>query len=240
METGRIAGMKYNPDIHHRRSIRLRGYDYSQPGAYFVTLCVQGQKCLFGNIMDGEIRLNEAGSMIQTVWEEIPAYYPDVGIDAFIIMPNHIHGIIIIVGAAPRGRPCVVESETFGPAQEGPAQEGPAQAQVQGQAQGPAPTGISLSDVVHRYKTMTTKRYADGVNQLNWSPFPGRLWQRNYWEHVIRNEPELHRIREYILNNPMQWESDTLNVRANLVSAPSVRRTTRESPAEYAMEAWMV
>ncbi len=97
--------MTYDPDIHHRRSIRLRGYDYSSAGAYFVTICTRNQELVFGDIIDGSMILNDAGMMVQTVWDEIPSHYPGIEIDEFIIMPNHIHGITIIVGAAPRGRP---------------------------------------------------------------------------------------------------------------------------------------
>jgi putative transposase len=107
-----------------------------------------------------------------------------------------MHGIIVIVGATPRGCPGGF-----------------------GQARGPAPTGnvgntgtLSLGDVVHRFKTMTTKRHTDGVKQSGWQSFPGKLWQRNYWEHIIRDEMELNRIREYIHTNPTQWEFDRLNV----------------------------
>jgi len=98
--------MKYNPDKHHRRSIRLQGYDYSQAGAYFVTICTQNYECMFGDIVDGEMVLNDAGRMVHTVWNEIPRYYSGIDIDAFQIMPNHIHGIItVIVGAGPRACP---------------------------------------------------------------------------------------------------------------------------------------
>ena len=86
-----------------------------------------------------------------------------------------------------------------------------------GQPQGVAPT-LSLPDVVHRLKTLTTKRYSDGVKQHDWPPFPGKLWQRNYYEHIIRNENELNRIREYVVNNPLQWELDREN--------PAVQRHT--------------
>ena len=96
--------MKYDPDIHHRRSIRLKGYDYSQAGAYFVTICTQNRECLFGEILDGEMALNDAGRMIKTIWHELPEHYPGVGIDAFQVMPNHMHGIVI-VGAGPRACP---------------------------------------------------------------------------------------------------------------------------------------
>jgi hypothetical protein len=110
-----------------------------------------------------------------------------------------------------------------------------------GQPRGVAPTGnsgtLSLGDIVHRFKTMTTKRYADGVKQLDWQSFPGRLWQRNYWEHIIRDEMELNRIREYIRINPLQWENDSLNsydgdpVRPNMIQEPC---------AIYGTERWMV
>jgi putative transposase len=163
--------MTFNSGIHRRRSIRLQGYDYSRAGAYFITICTQNRECMFGAIVDGKMVMNHAGDMIQTVWDEIPFHYAGIDIDEFIVMPNHIHGIIIIGN-----------TET-----------------------------LSLPDVVHRFKTMATKRYADGVKQKRGASFPGRLWQRNYWEHIIRNGMELNRIREYINTNPTQWESDRLN-----------------------------
>ena len=95
----------FDPKIHHRRSIRLQGYDYSQAGMYFITLCTQKRECLFGAIVDGHIQLNDAGRMVQTVWDEIPSHYSGADIDVFIAMPNHIHGIIAIVGAGPRACP---------------------------------------------------------------------------------------------------------------------------------------
>ncbi|HPN32919.1 MAG TPA: hypothetical protein PK843_00255 [bacterium] len=97
--------MTYDPNKHHRRSIRLKGYDYSQAGAYFVTICTQNRQCLFGDVTDGEMRLNAAGQMVQSVWDELPLFYPGVDIDEFVVLPNHVHGIVILVGAAPRGRP---------------------------------------------------------------------------------------------------------------------------------------
>ncbi|MCC6728750.1 MAG: transposase [Chthonomonadales bacterium] len=178
--------MAYDADKHHRRSIRLKGYDYVQAGAYFVTICAQNQAFLFGAVVNSEMRLNEAGRMIQSVWDAIPAFYPGVGIDEFVVMPNHVHGIVVLVGATPCGRP------------------------DSGQPQGVAPT-LSLPDVVHRFKTMTTKRYADGVKQSSWPPFRDRLWQRNYYEHIIRDEESLDRIRQYIFGNPQRWSFDREN-----------------------------
>ena len=161
--------MKYNPDIHHRRSIRLKRYDYSSNGAYFITVCTQNRVCLLGGIEQGEMILNDAGKMVQNIWDEIPEYYDCIEIDTFQIMPNHIHGIIVIFQ-----------------------------------------TKLSLPDVVHRFKTLTTKKYIDGVKQYHWQPFDKKLWQRNYYEHIIRDEQSLHKIQEYIMNNPRDWERDEL------------------------------
>jgi REP element-mobilizing transposase RayT len=194
---------RYDPDIHHRRSIRLRGYDYSSAGAYFVTICTQDRLCLLGQIVNNQIILNEAGEMINRIWNEIPQNYLGVKIDTFQIMPNHIHGIIILVGAGPRACPGLyacpdnMQSTQIG--------------QSNGQPQGVAPTALSLTDVVHRFKTMTTKRYIDGVKQNGWLPFKGTFWQRNYYEHIIRNETSFHKIRQYILDNPITWATDQLN-----------------------------
>jgi REP element-mobilizing transposase RayT len=219
--------MRSHPERHHRRSIRLKGYDYRQAGAYFVTICTQDRAFLFGQVVHDEMQLNDAGKMVYDVWNDLPAFYPGVQTDAFIVMPNHIHGIIILVGADPRACPdsgprvCPNADPRVCPAQpsvgvdpracpdSGP-RACPGQPQELGQPQGVGPM-LGLPDVVHRFKTMTTKRYADGVKRLGWEPFRGRLWQRNYYEHIIRNEKSLNRIREYILTNPMRWELDRKN-----------------------------
>jgi REP element-mobilizing transposase RayT len=203
--------MRFHPERHHRRSIRLKGYDYRQAGAYFVTICTQDRAFLFGQVVHDEMQLNDAGKMVYDIWNDLPAFYPGVQTDAFIVMPNHIHGIIILVGADPRVCPAQ-PSIGVGPRaypDSGP-RACPGQPQEMGQPQGVAPT-LGLPDVVHRFKTMTTKRYADAVKRLGWEPFRGRLWQRNYYEHIIRNEESLNRIREYILTNPMRWALDREN-----------------------------
>ena len=223
--------MRYDPKEHHRRSVRLKGYDYNQAGAYFVTIVTQNHHCIFGEIINGIMRLNNAGQMSQIVWDELPVFYSGVDIDTFIVMPNHIHGIIVLtrpeipshlVGATPCGCPlntpcgcplntpcgCPLNTPCACPDVEQPQGVAPTIRQTRGSV----PTGgLSLPDVVHRFKTMTTKRYIDGVKQMNWQPFDGKLWQRNYYEHVIRNEDELNSIREYIVNNPLQWEMDQEN-----------------------------
>ena len=174
--------MKYNPDIHHRRSIRLKDYDYSQSGAYFVTICNKNKECLFGDVVDRKMRLNEMGIVVQQCWNVIPEHFPNTVSDEFIVMPNHIHGIIVIVGAqfiAPFGK---TMSGNQGVMNHAPTTAG---------------------EIVRAFKARCT--YA--INQVRITPgMP--LWQRNYYEHIIRNEPELNKIREYIINNPLNWESD--------------------------------
>lgn len=193
--------MHYDASLHHRRNLRLKDYDYTQAGAYFITLCTQNREHLFGSILNGVMQLNPAGKMVETIWREIPAYYKRIFLDEFIIMPNHLHGIVILEDTTGYEderliNPSVIKDSSL----------------LRGQPQGAAPTKrLSLPDVVHRFKTMTTKRYADGVKQSQWLPFQGKLWQRNYWEHVIRNHTALAELREYICNNPLRWEEDLFN-----------------------------
>jgi REP element-mobilizing transposase RayT len=179
----------------NRQSIRLRGYDYSQSGAYFVTICTQNKKCFFGNMLNDEMVLNDAGQMINMIWNELPINYPGINIDKFQIMPNHVHGIIIIDKGQPR------DSTKGQPRGD------------KGQPRGVAPTasGLSLPDVVHRFKSLTTARYIRGVKQKQWPSFPGKLWQRNYYEHIVRDENELNDIRKYIMENPRKWDLDREN-----------------------------
>jgi len=190
--------MKYNPEVHRRSSIRLKNYDYSRDGAYFVTICTQGRECLLGKIKNEEVELSPAGKMIQEIWKNLPQHHPGFEMDEFIVMPNHIHGIIILmenVGVGLRAYPSTEMAE--------PKQKA-------GQPRRVAPT-ITLPEVVHHFKSYTTARYRERVENANWPPFPGRLWQRNYYEHIIRNENSLKKIREYIINNPIRWQFDRDN-----------------------------
>ncbi len=183
-----------------RKSLRLPEYDYAQSGAYFVTVCTHHKACLFGDILGEEMVLNNTGRMVETIWNAIPEYYPGIETDEFVVMPNHVHGIVVITGSTVGATPCGCPNV--------------AQAQKHRQAQGPAPTkknGLSLPDIMHRFKTMTTKEYIHGVRQYGWKPFRSKLWQRNYFERVIRNEHEQNRIREYIANNPIRWALDREN-----------------------------
>ena len=200
--------MKYNPETHHRRSIRLKEYDYSSKGMYYITLCVNKRLCLFGDIEDGEMKLNDAGKIVDRIWQEIPEYYHCVEIGEYIVMHNHLHGIIILnndnVGAPPCGRPLMNPKNRQA--------QGPANGKY-GQAQGPAPTAgrLSLGDVVGQFESFTMHQYILGVRKHQWKPFHKKLWHRNYYEHIIRNEKELNKTREYIVNNPLKWELDEEN-----------------------------
>ncbi len=194
--------MTYDPDIHRRRSIRLKDYDYSQAGAYFVTICTQNKECVFGDVVGGEMRLNDAGFMIAGWRNKIPTKFAQVETDQQIIMPNHFHGIISIVGAAPCRCPAIKGNR---PSKNADNIINTNTRYKTGQPHGVAPT---LGDVMDWFKTMTTNEYIAGVNQKGWSRFAGKLWQRNYYEHIIRNEVELNRIREYIINNLVNWETD--------------------------------
>lgn len=179
---------------HHRRSIRLKGYDYSRSGAYFVTICTHERSCLFGVVVGGDMRLNDAGRIAEQCWRDIPAHFPHVQLDAFVIMPNHVHGVLWIVdnvGAknlSPVGAENVpiVGGKNFSPLQ---------------QSSSPCGTSKTIGSVVRGFKIGVTKWFRQNTFICN-------VWQRNY---VVRNNDQLNRIREYIVNNPKQWEMDQEN-----------------------------
>ncbi len=217
--------MPFHPETHHRRSIRLKDYDYTQSGLYFVTICVQDKVCVFGEIIDGVMSLNPYGQIVEEEWQRTAMLRNNVELDEYIIMPNHFHGIIQIVNEPRRDMACHVPPATktnnkipireFG-----------------------KPIPGSLSTIIGSFKSAVTKR----INELSTKPvgtrrvvsphatsqniaspthpskqtlntFPAiekRLWQKNYYEHIIRNEYELFRIREYIINNPLNWNDDEL------------------------------
>jgi putative transposase len=188
--------MAYDPERHHRHSFRLKEYDYSQPGAYFVTICTLDRECALGCVDGGEMRLNDAGRMVWSVWEGLPARFSGMELDAFVVMPNHVHGIIVIHGRGEsRVRPDDCRQPDLGDHKNRPC----------GTMAG------SLGQIIQAFKSMTTHEYVMGVRQRGWAPFQGRLWQRNYHEHIVRNEIDLRRIREYILSNPARWNEDENN-----------------------------
>ena len=178
--------MKFNPERHHRRSIRLKGYDYVQSGAYFITICVHNRECLFGDVIEGEMRCNEYGQIVRQEWLKTSEIRPRVRLDEteFGVMPNHIHGIIRItdddVGTRRRRAPTI---EQFG-----------------------KPVCGSIPTIIRAFKSIVTKR----INQIHGTP-GAPAWQRNYHEHIIRNEESVKRIRQYIADNPRRWTFDREN-----------------------------
>ena len=222
----------YNPNIHHRKSIRLKGYDYSRKGLYFVTICCKNRACLFGKIESGEMFLNEAGVMIEKWYFELENKFPDIKCHEMIVMPNHLHfiientGDIATVRANQNIRPedeYVRANLSVRPDDIGQTHNDIGQTHNDiGQTHRSAPTEISeqifgehigspLQRVIQWFKTMTTNEYIRGVKNLDWEPFYKKLWQRNYWEHIIRDEKSYQNISNYIINNPSKWKEDILN-----------------------------
>lgn len=170
--------MRYDPYHHRRRSIRLRGYDYTAPGASFLTVIVRDRAQLLGQIVEGRAVLSTAGQIVETVWRRMPRHFPRVSLDAFVIMPDHIHGIIVLSG-----------------------ESGPATTEREGRPAGTRPG--SLSAVVQSLKSASTRR----INQTLEAP-GGRVWQEDSYECIVRDEAELERIRRYITANPSRWDGD--------------------------------
>ena len=201
-----------------RQSLRHAHYDYSHSGPYFITIVTQHRLSLFGGVVDAEVQLTAAGEMVRGHWFALPERYPGVELDQFIVMPNHVHAVLSItdesdpVGAPLVGtRPLSQRDRTDGTMRE-----------------------VSLGTVVGAFKSLTTVAYARGVRESRWRPFNKRLWQRNYYEHVIRDERSLDRIRDYILANPSMWETDP----ENLGTGDGVKRGRPQgSPLQ---EPWMV
>lgn len=192
--------MVNDPDKRHRRSIRLQGYDYSQAGAYFVTMCAQDRGCLFGDIIDGKMALNDPGRIVERCWKDIPAHFRHVESDEFMVMPNHVHGIIVLMDSP------------VGATHASPLP-------MTGRIQNPrGPRCRSLASIVGSFKSAVAKR----INEMRDTP-GASVWQRNYYEHIIRDDGSMNRIREYIANNPVQWELDreNPNVGPGLKSAPT-------------------
>ncbi len=207
--------MKYDPNKHNRQSLRLKGYDYSLCGAYFITMCVQNRECIFGNIENGKMILNDAGKMVDLWWQKLGDKFINVGIDEYIIMPDHMHGVIFIydgeTGQTQRSAPTDLNSTNsvstdsiFKDIEENKCIAGENKCVV-GANQCVRP---NVPKMVQWYKTMTTNEYIRNVKQKGWPPFNGKLWQRNYYEHIIRNDESLNRIIKYIANNPSAWVVD--------------------------------
>jgi REP element-mobilizing transposase RayT len=193
--------MSYDPNIHHRHSIRLKGYDYSQEGLYFITICCQGRICRFGKIKNGKMILNDTGNIAQQCWLDIPQHFPHVELHEYVVMPNHIHGIVELTetgvvdecGDERRGEKffalqnkCVGEC---GDKCEGEKFFAPT-------AQRPHGASRTIGSIIRGFKIGVTKQLG------------GSIWQRNYYEHIIRNEQAYQNISNYIIHNPETWRND--------------------------------
>ena len=163
--------MNHNGRKYYRRNLRLKGYDYSRPGAYFITICTHERQFLFGEISDGKMLLNRYGRVAHNQWRSLPRNRTGVNIDAFVVMPNHIHGILVI------------RSKVAKPDKR-----------------------CSIPEIVRGYKTFSSRR----INEIRGKPGEP-TWQKNYWEHIIRNQDSFERIRNYIISNPLRWHLDIEN-----------------------------
>ena len=177
--------MVFNPEIHHRRSIRLPSYDYAARGGYYVTICAQEREPVFGRIRDGKMVLNEAGKIVEHTWFGLPRHNDHIELDEFVVMPDHFHGIIHIVGAGSKPAPDSAPDRGYAMCPRGAGLE-------------PAPTH-GLPEIVRQFKTFSARRINAANNTLGMP-----VWQRNYYEHIIRNETELNQIRRYIQENPLR------------------------------------
>lgn len=201
--------MRYDSDRHHRRSIRLKGYDYSRMGYYYVTICVQDRKKLFGGIDDGVLKLNDASQIIDWEWNQIPKRFECVILDEYVIMPDHFHAILQIFQGN-NGQ--TMNNEIVGTSFVGVRDPDiiPTHNDVDkiGTGMKPDPT---LFEIIGVFKSITTNRYISGVKQCNWPRFRKRLWQLRYHDRIIRDDGELNRIRKYINDNPLNWTKDGNN-----------------------------
>ena len=172
--------MTFNPDIHHRQSIRLKNYDYSQVGLYFITVCSQHRQPLFGRIVDAKMRLNEAGVMVENYWRAISTHFPHAMLESFVVMPNHLHGIISITN-----HPVGANNHLPSPLQHG--------------------TSKTIGSMVRGFKMAVTRWFRE-------HPTIYVVWQRNYHEHIIRNNEAYLKISQYIQTNPQRWQEDTYHI----------------------------
>ncbi len=209
--------MSDNNKIHNRKSIRLKGYDYSQEGLYFITICTRNRKCLFGEISNNTMILNNAGKIADQCWLQIPQHFPNTQLHQYIIMPNHIHGIIEIVGANNHSSNNYLSNNDFNnhlsnTYTKNISDNGMVNMSDNGmvnRAKNISPLrspSKTVGSMVRGYKIGVTKWFRENMGDL--FPVGKSAWQRNYWEHIIRNENSYINISEYIINNPSNWKND--------------------------------
>ena len=182
--------------IHHRRSIRLKGYDYTQNGCYFLTICTRNRECLFGEIQNANMFLSNIGEKVRVCWQEIPNHFPQIVLHDYVIMPNHVHGIIEINNPQSSGSNMGMCTDAVGGV--GANNYSPLRSSTNPASLSSRPNGTSrtVGSVVRGFKIGVTKR-------VGFSP-----WQRNYYEHIIRNSVAYNHIVQYMAQNPMKWEED--------------------------------
>lgn len=180
----------------NRISLRLASYDYARTGLYFITICVHERQNLFGDISDGRMKLNEAGQMIEENWAALAHRFPNLVLDTFVVMPNHLHGIIHQNNTGS-------ERDGEARAQSSPLQEGYTHPKGTGAA--------TVGRAVQAFKSVTTFQYTQRVKNSGWMAFNGKIWQRNYHDHIIRDGEALEAIRNYIIDNPTRWAEDEEN-----------------------------
>jgi len=213
-----MSAQKYDPKIHHRRSIRLKGYDYSQAGAYFVTICVHQRECLLGNVVNGEMQLSRFGKIVSYTWMDLPKHYPHIILDEFCIMPNHVHFVVVLTDngrdgssrlskvslPARRDGSCGITKTSSSTSIPLPETSLPAQ-ETHPDNRHP------LSEVIRAFKSFSAKRI-NALQKTTGNPF----WQKNYYEHIIRNDRAWNAIAWYIFNNPLNWQLDRDNLQNKL------------------------
>ena len=208
----------YQPKKHHRRSIRLKGYDYSQKGLYFITICCQNRICRFGDVVDGEMALNEYGQIAYNEWLKLSDRFSNFELDVFQIMPNHIHGIILLNNVSVVGAAVGAVGAGFTPAQIDLNTQNELDiknnldAQYDDNIRATARVAPTVYDIVGAYKSLVANGCLE-IWKSKWAgvtpvPLMGKLWQRNYYEHIIRNEQSYQTISNYIINNPAKWTND--------------------------------
>ncbi len=183
--------MAIDPQFHHRGSIRLKEYDYSQPGGYFVTLCTHRRECILGDVADGDVHLNQFGEIVKEEWLRTGQIRPEITMDEFMVMPNHMHGIIMIRNDIP--------NKSVGAHRCAPQDRAHIHAPLRREPK-------TLGSIIAGFKSVVTHR----INLLRKTPLTP-IWQRNYYEHIIRDEDDLNRIHQYIIDNPMKWDGDEEN-----------------------------
>jgi len=188
--------IKYNPKIHHRKSIRLEEFDYANPWWYYVTICIDNHRSVFGDVKNGRMTLNNYGNIVKDEWLKTPAIRKNIDLDYYVIMPNHIHGIIIIERRGELNSPQEkeVEDSSLQNEKEGRMQYAPTENKFKSPAQ-------TLGSIIRGFKSAVTR-------QIRISGLIDFKWQRNYYEHIIRNERDLYNIRRYIELNPLKWVLD--------------------------------